>query len=197
MFSTLLTVALFVAPAIQGVFANFAINSPDLVQCKSSRISWEPTKGPYNLIVVKASDPCGDALVEVGDFNQTFLDWTAKVPAGTKVQLSLLDAQDNEAWSNTITVGANSDASCLSAASGSSSAPASTPTATTGAATGATTGTTSSSTGTTGADGSSSGVVPIGAANAGTLSSAAFTVRQVSTPLMVISGLAAAFVLSL
>lgn len=32
MFSTLLTVALFVAPAIQGVFAGFAINSPALVQ---------------------------------------------------------------------------------------------------------------------------------------------------------------------
>lgn len=32
MFSTFLTVALFIAPAIQGVFADFAINSPQLVQ---------------------------------------------------------------------------------------------------------------------------------------------------------------------
>ena len=32
MFSTLFTVALFIALAIQGVFADFAINSPELVQ---------------------------------------------------------------------------------------------------------------------------------------------------------------------
>jgi hypothetical protein len=32
MYSTLLTVALFIAPLIQGALADFAINSPDLVQ---------------------------------------------------------------------------------------------------------------------------------------------------------------------
>ena len=32
MFSTFITVALFIAPAIHGVFADFAINSPKLVQ---------------------------------------------------------------------------------------------------------------------------------------------------------------------
>ncbi|PPQ67482.1 hypothetical protein CVT25_006023 [Psilocybe cyanescens] len=184
MFSTLLTVALLVAPAIQGVFADFAINSPDLVQCKTSRISWEPTKAPYNLIIVKASDPCGDALVDLGDFNKTFLDWPAKIKAGTVVQLSLVDANDQEAWSKNITVGANTDASCLSTTNlvGSSS-----PAATT---------TPAASIGTSASDTSSTGVAaPVGAANAGTnpFSSGAITTTQATTPLLALAGLIAAF----
>ncbi|KAH9481415.1 hypothetical protein JR316_0005941 [Psilocybe cubensis] len=188
MFSTLLTVALFVAPAIQGVFADFAINSPNLVQCKTSRISWEPTKAPYNLIIVKASDPCGDALVDLGDFNKTFLDWPAKIKAGTVVQLSLVDANDQEAWSKNITVGASTDASCLStnlAGSASSSVkPSATPASS------------SIASGTDSSDSSSTGLAaPVGAANAGTnpFSSGAISTSQATTPLLALAGLVAAF----
>jgi hypothetical protein len=186
MFSTLLTVALFVAPAIQGVFADFAINSPKLVQCQSSQISWAPTKGPYNLIVVPASDPCGDALVNVGDFTTTDISWTTTIPAGTVVQLSLLDADDNEAWSNNITIGASSDTSCLPAASAdaASATPAadSTPAASTPSSTDS-------------SDDSTPSVAPVGAANAGTdpFSSGAINARQASTPLLAIAGLVAVF----
>jgi hypothetical protein len=178
MFSTLLTVALFIAPAIQGAFADFAINSPKLVQCQSSKISWEPTKGPYSLMVVNASDPCGDALVDIGNFDKTFTDWKVTLPAGSKIQLSIVDADDDEGWSKTITVGDSDDTSCLSTStgsgSGSSASPSSTPAG-------------------------NSNVTPIGAANAGTnpLSSGAITARQASTPLLTIAGLAAAFALSL
>jgi len=189
MFSTLVTVALFIAPAIQGVLADFAINSPQLVQCQPATISWEATKGPYNLIVVKASDPCGDALVNVGDFNKTDITWTASIPAGTEVQLSLLDAEDNEAWSKTITVGSGSDASCLPGASASAS---STPVATPANATPAV------STPTDSADDSTpSDVAPVGAANAGSnpFSSGAINARQASTPLLAIAGLVALFAL--
>jgi len=198
MFSTLLTAALFIAPAIQGALADFAISSPDLVQCKSAAISWEPTNPPYNLIVVSAANPCGDALVEVGDFSKTFINWIAAIASGTTVQLSLVDANDNEAWSKNITVGASSDSSCLSAAlvnpsAGSSSA---------GASVVSTPASASTPAGAASASNSDPTVVPIGAANAGTLgdsanASAAFTVRQVSMPLFTISGLVAAFVLSL
>ncbi|KDR76339.1 hypothetical protein GALMADRAFT_67518 [Galerina marginata CBS 339.88] len=192
MFSTLLTVALFVAPAIQGVFADFAISSPNLVQCGSSKITWEPTKGPYNLIVVKASDPCGDALVEVGDFHTTSIDWKTSVKAGTQVQLSLVDADDNEAWSKTITVGASNDASCLSAAG-------TTPASSTPGSAGTGGSTPSTPAGTTpGADSSSSGIAaPVGAANAGTnpFSNGAITASQASTPLLALAGLVTVFAL--
>ncbi|KIK10056.1 hypothetical protein K443DRAFT_670691 [Laccaria amethystina LaAM-08-1] len=189
MYSTLLTVALFIAPLIQGALADFAINSPDLVQCKSSKISWSPTTGPYNLIVVPGDQPCGDALVEIGDFDGTFTNWVVALPAGKQVVLSLVDAQDNEAWSKTITVGASSDTSCLPAAlkpagSSSTSQPAS-GSSTPGVAAAA-------------ASTPSQSVAPVGAANAGTnpFSNGA-TARQASTPVMVLVAFAAAIAMSL
>ena len=43
MYSTLLTVALFIAPLIQGALAGFAINSPALVQ-----VTFYPTNYSFN-----------------------------------------------------------------------------------------------------------------------------------------------------
>ena len=43
--------------------------------------------------------------VEVGDFSTTFISWKASIAAGKTVQLSLLDAQDNEAWSKNVRAG--------------------------------------------------------------------------------------------
>jgi len=184
MFSTLVTVALFATLPIQSVFAGFAINNPDLVQCKVSKISWEPATGPYNLIVVKASDQCGDALVDIGDFTNTSIQWKAALKAGQEVVLSLVDSKDNEAWSSKITVGASDDASCLP---GATTPPASVAGATTpGSSSGSTTTTTTS-----GGDGGSSDLTPVGAANAGTLNSAAITARQAGTPFLALAGLLA------
>ena len=71
-------------------------------------------------MVVKASDPCGDALsvfsssrpmflfialfcsADLGDFDKTFMEWKVTLKAGTQVQLSVVDANDDEAWSNTV-----------------------------------------------------------------------------------------------
>jgi len=115
MFTTLLTTALLVASATQSVFAGFAINSPALTQCKDATISWEPTKGPYNLIIVKAEDPCGDVLADLGDHTDTSIDYKAALPAGSTVQLSVEDANGDEAWSGTITVAKSDDTSCIPA----------------------------------------------------------------------------------
>lgn len=81
MFATLLTVALFAAPALQGVVAEFSVATPAITQvdtvsqttifrsnillcsqCSPVQITWAKTTGPYNLIVVPAADPCGDVL---------------------------------------------------------------------------------------------------------------------------------------
>ena len=40
--------------------------------------------------------------VDIGDFDGTVTNWVAALPAGKQVVLSLVDAQDNEAWSNTV-----------------------------------------------------------------------------------------------
>jgi len=113
MFSTFFTIALLAASAFQTVLADFAINTPALIQCQDAKISWEATKGPYNLIVVPAENPCGDALADLGDHTGTSMTWKPTLPAGTKVQLSLEDVNGDEAWSGTITVGAGNDTSCV------------------------------------------------------------------------------------
>ncbi|KAJ7707609.1 hypothetical protein B0H17DRAFT_523699 [Mycena rosella] len=56
MFATLLTLALFAAPALNGVAA-LNINTPALVQCGSAQITWDASTGPYNLIVVDSAMP--------------------------------------------------------------------------------------------------------------------------------------------
>lgn len=189
MYSSLIAFALFVSP----VFAAFAINNPTLTQCKTAKISWPETKGPYNVIAVAAKDPCGEPLVDIGDFTKTFVEWKVTLPAGTKVQLSVADSDDQEAWTGNITVGASSDSSCLSTPLVSAS--------TTIAASDVKP--SSTSTGTTSGDdtttGGNTGVDIVGAANAGSnkFLSAAPSVRQLSTPVMALSAFAAVVALAL
>ncbi|KAF6759934.1 hypothetical protein DFP72DRAFT_806177 [Ephemerocybe angulata] len=188
MYSTLITaVALFVVPALAG----FAINNPDLKQCSDAKISWEPTKGPYNIIAVDAADPCGEPLAEIGDFadGTSKTTWKVTIPAGTVVQLSIADANDNEAWSGNLTVGAG-PSDCLT-----TNKAASTSTASISTATGSTT------SGTTAGDSTSgdSTIVPVGAANAGTnkfLDNAAAP-RSLNGPVIALSALAAVAALAL
>jgi hypothetical protein len=151
-------------------------------QCEETTISWQATDGPYNAIVVAAANPCGDALADLGDFNTTITKWTVTIPAGTVVQVSIVDSKDDEAWSGNITVGAG-DSSCLPAAK---PTPSSTPS-----------GSSSSSTpsGSSGSSDSNSdgGVSPLGAANAGSngfLNSATST-QHLSKPVLAVVAFAA------
>lgn len=113
MFSTLFKLALLAAPAL----ADFAISSPKFTQCKEADISWAKTAGQqsYNLIIVNASNPCGDALADLGDHEGTKISWKVALPAGLEVQLSLEDSNGDEAWSQTIKVADSDDASCVPA----------------------------------------------------------------------------------
>ncbi|TFY81219.1 hypothetical protein EWM64_g2791 [Hericium alpestre] len=102
MFTTLFTATLLSVAAVRGVRADFAINSPELVQCQDAHVSWQPTNAPYNLIVVPGEDACSDALADLGDHNGTTMTWNVHLPAGTKVMLSLEDATTDEAWSQVL-----------------------------------------------------------------------------------------------
>ncbi|KAJ2914055.1 hypothetical protein MD484_g6354, partial [Candolleomyces efflorescens] len=196
MYSTLLTiVALFAAPA----FAAFAVNNPTLTQCDTAKISWQKTQGPYNVIVVSANDPCGEPLVEIGDFEGSSIQWKTIIPADTIVQVSIADASDDEAWSGNITVGRSTDSSCLTS-SGASSSSTATGSTTTGTSTTTTTTSSSDSTTDDNTDGDSdSSLTPVGAANAGSnkFLSAAPSARQASVPIMALSAIAAVAALAL
>ncbi|EEB93923.1 hypothetical protein MPER_07356, partial [Moniliophthora perniciosa FA553] len=83
--------------------------------CQDVQLTWEATKGPYNIPVVPANDPCeGDVLADLGDTDATSVTWKPDLPAGWQVILSALDGNDEEAWSGTITIGGG-DSSCVRA----------------------------------------------------------------------------------
>ncbi|KAL9714384.1 hypothetical protein Ac2012v2_002696 [Leucoagaricus gongylophorus] len=133
MYPTFLSAAFFFVFAINVVLADFAVSNPEITACKGQevKVSWQPSKSPYNLIVVSADDPCGDALIDAGDFHQTFASFKVdKLEAGQKVQVSLEDADGEEGWSDIITVGrcTVSSSSVVASVSVLASVPASVPT---------------------------------------------------------------------
>jgi hypothetical protein len=169
MFSTFLTVALFLAPAFQGVLAEFPVSTPDsLTQCGEGHVGWDPRTGPYDVFVVNPDDPCGEEIAHLGQTDQSWIDFTVSWPAGTKVQLYIEDSTGDDAWSGAVTIG-EGDGSCLGAGADAAAAAASATHAATPS------------------------VAPIGAANAGTnpLGNAAPSVRQVNTPLLALGAVAA------
>jgi hypothetical protein len=128
MFATLVTVTLFAAAAINGATAQLTLTTPTLTTCEPAEFTWGATNGPYDLILVSPSDPCGDAMVDLGVIDGTSVSYTPEYPAGTQLEASLVDANDNEAWSGTMTVVQGSNTSCIPAsllASASSTAAAS------------------------------------------------------------------------
>ncbi|KAG2072808.1 hypothetical protein BDR04DRAFT_1095981 [Suillus decipiens] len=179
MFATLFSVTLFVALAIQGVFADFTVDTPSLTQCGNAQITWTASSPPYNLLVVPADDPCDEALVDLGQLSGLSYQWNVALAAGTAVVLFIEDSQENEAWSGTMTVGASNDSSCLTSTTPTTPAnpalanPATAPKSTT---------TTYS---------------PVGAANAGLAPSGALSIRPLSALTSVGSGLLALFALAL
>jgi hypothetical protein len=167
MFSTFLTVALFLAPALHGVHAEFAVSTPpELVQCGEGHVGWEPTTGPYNVFVVNPEDPCGEELAHLTETSDTWLDFPVAFAAGTNVQIYVEDATGDDAWSGAVTVGESSDGSCLEGGDAAASASRASP---------------------------SPSVAPIGAANAGNdpLGNGASSMRQINTPMMALGAIAA------
>ncbi|EIW84330.1 hypothetical protein CONPUDRAFT_135816 [Coniophora puteana RWD-64-598 SS2] len=178
MFATLFQVTLFCAIALQGVLADFTIDTPQFTQCEAANITWTQSQGPYDLIITPAEDPCGDAVVDLGEINGLSTSYTVNLAAGTQVVLSLQDSQGEEAWSGTITVDGSDNTSCLNSTS---------PTVSTG-------GTTMSA-----GAASSTPFAPAGAANAGTNpnSSGAMSTRPLGalSAIGAVAVAAAAFVL--
>jgi hypothetical protein len=198
MFATLLTVTLFAAAALNGAAAqDLTIDTPQMTTCEPVDITWSSTQGPYNLIMV-APGEC-DALVDLGDQDGTSVTWTPDVAPGTQLELSLLDANNEEAWSGTITVQQGSNTSCVSsqalAAASSSASDASSVsiTGTTLVVTGAATTEAASASAS-----ASSSIGPVGAVgNNGPLSNSNGAMTHATSPVMILSAIAGILFLSL
>ncbi|KAJ3777152.1 hypothetical protein EV361DRAFT_867578 [Lentinula raphanica] len=118
MFTTLVTVTLFAVAAINGAAADTTpdVETPsNVTTCAPTNISWTPTTGPYDAIIVASDDPCGDALVDFGVQDGTSVSWTPNIAPGTQVVISVVDGNDEESWSGTITIQQGSDISCVPA----------------------------------------------------------------------------------
>ncbi|KAJ8072389.1 hypothetical protein PM082_015948 [Marasmius tenuissimus] len=134
MFATFITVALFAAASVRNV-AGYTLSTPQMTQCQDVTINVDGAKGSWNLIAVPAADTCnGNILADIGDHDGNSVSWKVALPAGTKVVLTTIDGDEQEAWSGEITVGPSDDTSCipeqllqdLTSSSASSSAAAST-----------------------------------------------------------------------
>jgi len=128
MYSTLFATTLFFALAALRVAADFTVYTPEFTQCQTATLNWDSTVGPYDVIIVPASDTCGDELADLGEVDTNTLQWpNVPIPAGTQVVISVLDANGQEGWSGTITVQSSDDDSCLTSQDPPSSTPSSSP----------------------------------------------------------------------
>jgi len=115
MYPTLFATTFVFALAALRVRADFNVDTVEFTQCKPVTLNWAKTDGPYNVIIVPSSEPCGDFLVDLGDHDSNQFDWSkVNITAGTKVMISVLDNKDDEGWSGVITVKSSDDKSCLS-----------------------------------------------------------------------------------
>ncbi|KAI9061311.1 hypothetical protein FKP32DRAFT_1604952 [Trametes sanguinea] len=124
MYPTLVSVALFSALAIQGALADFTVvTPPEFVQCEPIQLTWDNTNAKsYNVIIVPSDDPCNEVVQDYGDHTTPHITITPTFKEGSQVMISVLDSNDQEGWSGSITVKKGNDTSCLPAASTSSSA---------------------------------------------------------------------------
>jgi hypothetical protein len=117
MYTTLISAALFSLFAGGAVYADtspdFSVQTPVFTQCALAQFSWDQSSAPYNVILVNSSDPCGEEVANLGDFNGTNLSWTVDLPANWSLMISIEDDNGDEAWSGAITIQPSNDTSCL------------------------------------------------------------------------------------
>ncbi|KIL67522.1 hypothetical protein M378DRAFT_73290 [Amanita muscaria Koide BX008] len=115
MYNTLFFAALFAATAVSGVFAAFSIDTPTFTQCQPATLSWSQGQGPYRLVIVDSKDPCGDVILDLGEFKETSISWTVQLPVHAAISLYIEDSGTQDAWSGSINVLASNDQTCIPA----------------------------------------------------------------------------------
>ncbi|KAF9052519.1 hypothetical protein BDZ89DRAFT_430435 [Hymenopellis radicata] len=116
MFSTFVTLALVLAPSISRVAATFDSYYPtEIGTCQDLSYAWVSTAvWPIDAVIVDPAQPCDDPLIDVGEVWATSASTKVTVKPGQQIQISLLDANNDESWSSPITVTDSGDYSCLS-----------------------------------------------------------------------------------
>ncbi|KAI0749817.1 hypothetical protein C8Q80DRAFT_1164112 [Daedaleopsis nitida] len=108
MYSTLVSVALFSALAIQGALADFTVSTPqEITTCGSLKLKWDAVDNAksYNVALVSSTDPCDTVIAELGDHKGTSMTWNATgLKVGQSLMVSVLADDIDEGWSNAVKV---------------------------------------------------------------------------------------------
>ncbi|MER6384092.1 Ser-Thr-rich GPI-anchored membrane family protein [Streptomyces sp. NPDC001118] len=98
------------APAVE----SFTINTPtNVVVCQPVLITWSGGEAPYSLTILPGSQPGAAPLRDLGQQDGTSYTWTADLPAGTSVGLTLKDSTGQVAQSAPFTINDGPDHSCV------------------------------------------------------------------------------------
>jgi len=109
--ATVLTLLLACPP----VRANFSAQAPTtLTQCASANFWWDNSLGPYEAMLVNASDACGNVVQYLGQFASNSINVTLAIPVNWTVLLYVEDGLGEDAWSPPVVVQNSNDSSCLS-----------------------------------------------------------------------------------
>jgi hypothetical protein len=107
------TAAVALAAASFAMAQDATTDPASLTQCAQSTLNFPGSAAPYYVAVVPSNEPCGsDAFAEYYDVTGQSVDYHVNIPSGTLVQLYVVDANGQEYWGSTMTVG-DGDAACL------------------------------------------------------------------------------------
>jgi len=110
LFTTTFLFAIFALRARADCF----VATVSLTQCQPATLTWEGGIGPYDVVTVLASNPCGDIVHDFGLVDDKSLQWDkVNVASGTTLMVSVLDQNGDEGWSGSMTVQPSGDSSCL------------------------------------------------------------------------------------
>ncbi|KDQ15680.1 hypothetical protein BOTBODRAFT_54560 [Botryobasidium botryosum FD-172 SS1] len=113
-----LAAVLFCATFVSAA-ANFSLTTPQsLAQCSPSVLNWAGGQPPYTIMVYPS---CTDDTYDGSDTpldtftvdNGTSITWTVNVAAQKMVQLVMVDAGGNNAYSDDVMIGSYNSTSCL------------------------------------------------------------------------------------
>jgi len=118
MLSTLFTTTFLFAVFALRARADLFVATVPLTQCQPATFTWDGSDctGPYDVVIVYASNPCGDIVQDFGIVNDKSITWDkVNVTAQSTLMVSVLDANGKEGWSGAMTVQSSDDSSCLPA----------------------------------------------------------------------------------
>jgi hypothetical protein len=130
-FTSLVSLAAFVALAVAQAPDPQVNTPPSLVTCQPSQITFTGTHPPFFLSVIPAGNTAAPPLVDFGTIQSSPFTWNVNLDAGTAVTIHIKDSVGADGYSGQVVIIAGSDRSCvgkpLSSASGASTPPATGP----------------------------------------------------------------------